>query len=135
MREEQEEVAVDTEVARALRTLVGEGGSEFDMARLRHTINERAAPILADRARRRSRRRLAMATLLPIALAASIALTLRVGTGIPDGAAPSPVAGIGLAIDELIRVMEADLPEQEFRLIVTGRADPESLLSFAVTER
>jgi hypothetical protein len=74
----------------------------------------------------------------PIAAAASIAVLLwagGIGRDGPTGAAVSvaaPGATYQLSIQEALL---ADMSEQEFRLLVSDRNDPDDLLMIAASER
>lgn len=110
---------------------------EPDWVRLRTSIVRRGRPVLARKARLAQHPWLAKAT--PLATAAGIALVLwfvpQVG---PDGvfAAGADSVRDEQLLDEtqVIEALEEDISEAEFRLLVSGRANPEAMLAVAVSE-
>ena len=109
--------------------------SEPDLERMREVIADRSAPILARRRAIRIARKLKPA--VPLALAASVAFALWIGPGLVERSGvqvPAPVAVENPADDLLVRVLDDDVTDQEFLLIVTGRSDPDALLSLAIGE-
>lgn len=126
----------DPTLAAALADLREDTPDDVDWDRLRSSINEKAAITLArKRARKMVLRR---RPLLPMAAAAMIAFALWMSPGILSNlSAPGPFAETNVPIDEeqlLVEVLDGDLTEQEFRLLVTGRAYPEVLLAFAISD-
>jgi hypothetical protein len=110
-----------------------------DWERLRRSINERAALPLGRRRRGRTAGlRRASRALVPLAVAAGVAYALWMGPSVIDEVL-TPEPGLELASDfdddMLVHALGGDLTEQEFRLLVTGRANPELLLAFAISER
>jgi hypothetical protein len=99
--------------------------AELPLARRRRLASEKS------RAGREWSRRL-----VPIAAAASLAF------GIWFGEISAPPAGGGIAIQDIRaflsdsdeEILQADVTEQEFRLLVSGRADPDGLLLIAIGE-
>jgi hypothetical protein len=122
---------------RTLNSALGEMRGDLpsvDWESLRHSIRQRAAPELE---RRRKVRVLRWARpLVPLAAAASVAMALWFGQGLLDTAEGTFHAIAGLEGDELlVEAMIADLSEQEFEMLILGRANPGALLSFAVDQR
>lgn len=124
----------DPALAAALRSLADEPPLEsVDWERLRTSIAARAElPLARLRARgsdrpvpARAAARLAR-PLLPLAVAASVALAVWVGTA---GEPPAAESAARLPVEEAFR---PDLSEQEFRLLVSGGTDPEALLRLAL---
>lgn len=135
--ERWEEPVSDPELRAALSSLEGEPPLEaVDWSALQRSIGARAELPLARRRRGAqpllrppaARARQGWRPLLPLAVAASIALVVWTG-----GGGETPEAAVGQLSPE--EVFEADLSEQEFRLLVSGGADPEELLLIALGER
>lgn len=133
--ETSREVAPDPELRAALRLVESEPPlEEVDWDALGSSIRARAELPLARRraeaegARARSGAARAWRPLIPLAAAASIALAVWLGGGedSPESAPVEPVSA-----EEAFR---PDLTEQEFRLLVTGRSDPEGMLRLALDE-
>ncbi|MEX2581937.1 MAG: hypothetical protein WD766_01610 [Gemmatimonadota bacterium] len=131
------EGVADPVLAAAMAELRKDVPKDVDWDGLRRSVSEQAELILA---RRRVRIwNIVPRPLVPIAVAASIAFALWAGpslfTQLTSGTGPTEVA---VEIDEeqiLLDALGADLTEQEFRLLVTGRADPDALLAFAIGDR
>lgn len=137
MRDEamhDQERMVDPAFRAALRHAAGEPPlEEVDWDALRSSIGARAALPLARRraGAQRSGTRWARA-LIPLAAAASVALAVWLGgagTGEPDAGSHTAAAPAAQTPEEVLRL---DVSEQEFRQLVSGRADPEALLMLAV---
>jgi hypothetical protein len=136
-RDVRQEKITDPMLAAAIADLRSEASEEVDLEHLRRSINRRAELLLA---RKRARwRGILPKPLIPIAAAAGIAFTLWAGPGLVDAwmTPPQPVS-LAVEMDEeavLLEALGSDLTEQEFRLLVTGRANPEALLAFAIGDR
>ena len=125
------EIRPDPLLAAALRSAEGEPPLDaVDWDALRTTVRERAELPLARR-RRPARTPRWLAPLVPLAAAASVAMALWVGGLTSDRAAPAAAraASGGVTTEEVLR---ADVSEQEFRLLVSGRSNPDVLLALAV---
>jgi hypothetical protein len=132
-----QEMRPDPLLGAALRWAEGEVPvDEVDWSAMRTTIRSRAALPLARR--RASAKPRWVRPVIPIAAAASIAVLLwagGIGRDGPTGAAVSvaaPGATYQLSIQEALL---ADMSEQEFRLLVSDRNDPDDLLMIAASER
>ena len=128
---ESRPLAPDPELGAALRSLEGEPPLEsVDWEKLRRSISTRAELPLAQRRRGPAKRGpLGWRRMIPLAAAASIALAVWMG-GSGD---PSQTRGEErLSAEE---VFHPDVSEQEFRLLVSGRSDPEELLLIALDEQ
>lgn len=136
MNSEDQRDRVEPRLAAAYDALRHEQAPEVDWERMRSSISRRAAPIMA---RRMARRVVAVPrAVVPIAMAAGIAFALWFG---PQLLLQTPSASeeIGTFADRedeaaLLKALDADLSEQEFRMVVTGRANPEALLAVAVAD-
>jgi len=133
----QEQRIADPLLAAALADLRSEAMEGVDLEALRRRIVARAE---LEMARRRARRwGFLPQPLVPIAAAASIALALWAGPGIVANlAGGGQELEFAAEIDEeqiLLDALGSDISEQEFRLLVTGRANPEALLAFVVSGR
>jgi hypothetical protein len=128
----------DPLLAAAMDELRGDQPVQVDWDRLRSSINERAALPLA---RKRGRRATVLARPLPrLAIAASVAFALWIGPGVyQDVFGPPVLASVAAPVvdhDELlVQALGGELSEHEFRLLVTGRANPEVLLAVAIGAR
>jgi hypothetical protein len=135
LEDRRDEIA-DPLLLAAFEDLRQEMPEGVDWGGLRAAINDRAAlPLARRRARRGSfiNRRF-----LPVAIAASVAFALWAGPGIYDQALGPRAGAAAAAIDSeeiLVRALGSDISEYEFRLLVTGRANPEVLLAVAVGTR
>lgn len=136
MSRHQGENSVADPVLRAvLEELRAEPQPVVDWEVLRSTIGKRAAPALA---KRRSRRFVRLPRqMVPLALAAGIAFALWLGPDVIQDRLQPAGTEIATTWDEEEILLQAlgDLTEQEFRLLVSGRAHPELLLAFAIGER
>ena len=136
MNREDPQHRIDPLVAAALAELRTEPAAQPDWERMHRSILDRAGPILA---RRRFRRVAAVARpLIPLALAASIAFALWLGPEMLIDR-PDPATSTASAVDledeaVLVEALLGDLSDQEFRMMVTGRANPEALLAVAVSD-
>jgi len=140
MKQKENEILRDPEIAAALRMIEAEPPlAEVDWEALRSTIVARAELPLAQRRTRSARRARWTRPLVPLAAAASIALAVWVnGLGRTDPAT-APIAAD--AESELLAptvtpedVFQADLTKQEFRHLVSGRANADALLLVAIDE-
>lgn len=135
MKQEQRHERLDPRLAAAYSDLRA-GTPEPDWDSLRGTIRKRAAPAL----RRRQARRFSKVPrpLVQLAAAASVAFALWMGPRLLlDAPASAPYADFAAFDDDavLVEALLADVTEQEFRQLVTGRANPEALLAVAVGAR
>ena len=109
---------------------------EPDWVNLRTSIVHQARPVLARKARLAQYPWLAKAT--PLATAAGIALLLwfvpQVGPGGEFGTAA--YGGGDDLVDEtqVIEALADDITDAEFRLLVSGRGNPEAMLAVAVSD-
>jgi hypothetical protein len=132
---EQDE-PVDGTLGAAFAELRQDVPQDVDWQALHAAINQRAELVLA---RRRRRYTISVPRpLIPLAAAASIALALWTGPTLMarflnQGAAE--VATTSDTDDILRQAFGDDLTDQEFNLLVTGRANPEALLAVAVGGR
>lgn len=134
----QQDIRRDPLVGAALRWADGEVPlDEVDWAAMRTTIRNRASLPLARR-RARSVRPKWLTPLIPLAAAAGIAMVIW--TGIPGSDAPgvngTAVAASGAAYQlSMQEALLADMSEQEFRMFVAERSDPDALLMIAASEQ
>ena len=138
MMHEEKEILRDPEIAAALRMIEAEPPlAEVDWDALRSTIVARAELPLAQRRTRSARLARWTRPLVPLAAAASIALAVWVnGLGHTDPGT-APIAAD--AESEIVAptatpedIFQADLTEQEFRHVVSGRATADALLLVAI---
>jgi hypothetical protein len=132
----QEQRIADPVLAAVLADLRADVPADVDLDELRRSIVARAELVMA---RKRARwRGFLPRPLVPIAAAASIALALWAGPGIVGGfTSNEQQLEFAAEIDQeqiLIDALGSDISEQEFRLLVTGRANPEALLAFVIGE-
>lgn len=138
MRQEEKDPQIypDPLVGEGLRLLQGEPPlDQVDWVGLRSAIGERAALPLARRRSRQERRHPWRVSLIPLAVAASIGLAVWVGTEVRDPSGATVAEGVAGEPRQTVTAEEvfgADVSEQEFRLLVSGRADPDGLLALAV---
>ena len=132
---QENEMLRDPEIAAALRLVEAEPPlHEVDWEALRSTIVARAELPLAQRRARSARLARWTRPLVPLAAAASIALAVWVnGLGAPE----SPIAEVtpeaaAPAAGSLEDVFQADVSEQEFRHMVSGRANAGDYLMVAI---
>lgn len=135
INEETNDIERDPELEAALRLIESEPPfDEVDWSALRSSITARAELPLARRRTRSARLARWTRPLVPLAAAASIALALWI-TG-PFGELANPIAsGAPDVVVPAVSpedVFQADLSEQEFRNIVSGRANADALLLLAV---
>lgn len=136
-REDRLERSTDPVLAAAMAELRADLPQEMDWDRLRNAINERAQLPLA---RRRLRAPLEfLRPLIPLSAAAGVAFLLWASpTMLEQLRAPAAMTESTAALEEdaiLVEALGGDLSEQEFRLLVTGRSNPEALLAFAIGAR
>jgi hypothetical protein len=127
----------DPQIGAALRALHREPPlEEVDWEALRGSIRDRAALPMARRRKRAAAPPRWVRPLLPLAVAASVALALWIGTELGEGRldtiAVERSAAPAAAEPSVEEVFGADLSEQEFRLLVSERANPDELLLVAV---
>jgi hypothetical protein len=129
---------MDPFLAAALQKLRDEPPPAVDWDRLRSSINDSARLPLA---RRRTRAAvLNPRRLVPLAAAAALAFAFWASPPLLErvlGPA-TPMEQATLILDDeeiLVRALGDDISDDEFHLLVTGRAHPEALLSFAVRAR
>jgi hypothetical protein len=128
----------DPLLAAAMRELREETPPSVEWDRLRTSIN--ASATLPLRRRRWRRNALSPRGLIPLAAAAGLAFALWASPSLVDRALHPGGFGemIALEFDDeeiLVRALDHDLSDDEFHLLVTGRSNPEVLLSFAVGGR
>ena len=139
MMQEEKEILRDPEIAAALRMIESEPPlQEVDWDALRSSIVARAEMPLARRRTRSARLARWTRPLVPLAAAASIALAVWVN-GL--GRSEPGTAAIAESGTEFVGpsatpedVFQADLTEQEFRHVVSGRANADSYLLVAIDE-
>lgn len=136
MNSEDQPDRLDPRLAAAYEALRDESSVEMDWERMRSSISRRAEPIIA---RRKVRRIVAIPrALVPLAMAAGIAFALWLGPQLllQTPGASEEFGALADLEDEaaLLQALDADLSEQEFRMVVTGRANPEALLAVAVAD-
>lgn len=129
----REELDRDPYLAACLRAAEGEVPmDEVDWSSLRASIESRAALPLA-RMRRRSRPRRWTGPIVSLAAAAGIAAVALVGTlhraptATPAQSAQVAIAP-GLTIEDAMR---ADVSDQEFGILISGRENADALLQIA----
>ena len=131
----EQEIKPDPAIAAALRWIDGEPPmAEVDWTALRSAVRSSAELPLARRRARSTRVRRWTGALIPLAAAASVALTLWIGSGALDGSGTiaegePTVPARAMSAEEVFR---SDLSEQEFRLLVSGNAHPDALLMIAL---
>ncbi|MEX2572404.1 MAG: hypothetical protein WD737_13985 [Gemmatimonadota bacterium] len=133
-REERRDQVSDPVLEAALAELRSDVPDDVDWGALRQSINERAQLALARRRVRRSHP--TFRAVARLAVAASIAFALWMGPGLVnqvlDPASSTALTEVATQDEMLAEALASDLTEQEFRLLVTGRANPEELLAFAL---
>lgn len=127
---------LDPILAAAYKELRDEPSPDVDWEGLRRAIEDRAHPLLA---RRRARGLVRLSRpLVPLALAASVAFALWIGPAVVEqmrGGEQVTVAPVASDVDEIfVRALDGDLSDHDFRLLVTGRSNPEVLLAFAISD-
>ena len=137
MMQEEKEILRDPEIAAALRMIESEPPlQEVDWDALRSSIVARAEMPLARRRTRSARLARWTRPLVPLAAAASIALAVWVNGLDAPGSGTAPVAEGGAEIVAPTAspeaVFQADLTEQEFRHVVSGRANAGDYLMVAI---
>ena len=135
MMQEENEIRRDPEIAAALRMIDSDPPlAEVDWDALRSAIVARAELPLAQRRTRSARLARWTRPLVPLAAAASIAMALWVnGLDRPDsGAIAEGDSGTLTPAVTPEDVFQADVSEQEFRLLVSGRANADALLLVAL---
>lgn len=125
----------DPELAAVLREVDAAAPDRLDAGRLRAAVLARAEPALA--ARRQQARWWEHAArwarpAIPLALAASLALAYLVGnTTLPTGSAPETTAA---SLPHLEDVLSSELPDAEYRVMVSSEGETEALLRLALQE-
>jgi hypothetical protein len=126
----------DPRLGAALRWVAGDAPmEEVDWSALRGAIRDRSElPIARLRARRRRARW--TRPLIPLAAAAGIGAVALLGgrLGLQPDPAPVRTAAAAPAVSPE-EVLTSNLPDEEFRLLVTSRSDPDDLLRMALDER
>ena len=136
MIREDTEDRMDPRLAAALAELRREQVPERDWEQMRAAIQMRARPILERKAK--TRVLMIPRPLLHLAAAAGIAFVLWMGPRVLMDSTGAPSGDVALEIEEeaaLLEALVADVSDQEFRLLVTGRSNPDALLSVAVSQR
>jgi negative regulator of sigma E activity len=138
--EENNEIERDPELAAALRLVEPEPPfAEVDWEALRLSVVARAELPLARRRTRSARLSRWTRPLVPLTAAASVALALwftgqrgtqQTTTAAVAHSGPAAVAPSVTPED----VFQADVSEQEFQNMVSGRANPDALLLVAIGE-
>lgn len=124
----------DPLLAGAFEELRQDAPSNVDWEGMHRSIHDRAELVFARRKHQRTRH--TRRQFMPVALAASIALALWSGPALieritADRAGVEVAAGIDS--EAILReALGGDLTDQEFDLLVTGRAYPEALLAVAI---
>lgn len=128
------ELRPDPVMGAALRWAEGEVPlDDVDWGAMRSTIRSQAALPLARR--RETAKPRWIRPFIPLAAAASIAALLWAGGVGRDGPA-SPAIAAGTAHQISIQeALLADMSEQEFRLLVADRNDPDDLLMIAASQQ
>ena len=139
MTQENNELFRDPEIAAALRMIESEPpASQVDWEALRSSIVARAELPLAQRRTRSARLHRWARPLVPLAAAASIALAAWVNGAIGPARLSNPIADSNAeTVAPAVTpedVFQADVSEQEFRLLVSGRANTDALLLMAAGE-
>jgi hypothetical protein len=139
MTQENNEMYRDPEIAAALRMIEREPPvAEVDWEALRSSIVARAELPLAQRRTRSARLHRWTRPLVPLAAAASIALAVWVNGAIGPAPISNPIAeGSTESFAPAVTpedVFQADVTEQEFLLLVSGRANTDDLLRVAAGE-
>jgi hypothetical protein len=125
----------DPRLATALRWVEGEAPvDEVDWEALHGAIHARAELSVARR--RTSRRARWTRSLLPLAVAAGIGGAALVGGSLRDRTQSAPLrtatADPAVSAEE---VLTSNLTDEELRLLVTSRSDPDGMLRMAIDER
>ena len=135
MNSEFRQDRIDPLLEAAYAELRSEPVAEPDWEALRRSIGRRAEPILS----RGKVRRIVHSSrsLMPLAVAAGVAFALTVGPAqVREMMAPQATVAIDMDADAIMdHAMDADLSDQEFERLVTGRANPEAFLVSAMTEQ
>ena len=136
-RHDRRERSADPLLEEGFAALDDDMPADVEWERLRRSIRDQAAPVFANR--RKQRYMSQLRPLMTLAAAASIAGALLVAPGLferfPDSApvvAEAPVTRDAEQV--LVEALDSDLTDDEFRLVVSGRAYPEELLAFAIGE-
>jgi hypothetical protein len=129
-------VIPDPRLAAALRWAEGEAPvNEVDWEALHGAIHARAELSVARRRRTRQRARWTR-SLVPLAVAAGIGGAALVGGTLRDRTQSAPLrtatADPAVSAEE---VLTSNLTDEEFRLLVTSRSDPDGMLRMAIDER
>jgi hypothetical protein len=138
MMQQENEIRRDPEIAAALRMIEGEPPlADVDWEALRSAIVARAELPLAQRRTRSARLARWTRPLIPLAAAASIAMAMWAnGLRAPEPVT-APIADgnaeiVAPAVTTVEDAFQADVTEQEFRLLVSGRANADALLMVAL---
>lgn len=127
------EITPDPVLGAALRWVDGDAPlQEVEWDSLRRNIRDRAAFNLAQRRTSRRARGRWIRPLVPLAAAASVAMAVWLGGGGGAGTnTTAELAGSGQARHASEEVLFTELSEQEFRMVVSGRSNPNELLMIA----
>lgn len=138
MNQQEEMIQPDPTLGATLRWMDGEPPvHEVDWDRLRATVRARAELPLARRRSSLSRVRGWARPLVPLAAAAGVALAMWTGDRIGQKEAGAPMAEGVIAAPPVITAEEAfqaDLSDQEFQQVVSGRHNPDALLLLAIQD-
>jgi hypothetical protein len=110
--------------------------NEPDWNQMRRAIAKRADPLLRHR---RANKFVRMARpVMPLALAASVAFSLWIGPSVladfmADGSTEFSTSLT--SEDGLVKVLDGNVTDQEALRLVTGRANPDEWLAFAINEQ
>lgn len=134
MSSEHRDQVTDPLLASAFAELRQDESPDVNWEGMQRSINDRAELVFARRKRQRSRT--VRRPLMPLAMAASIALAVWTGPALIERMTTDGT-GFEVARDmdpEMIlrEALSGDLTEQEFDLLITGRAYPEALLAVAI---
>jgi hypothetical protein len=126
---------IDPLLEAAYAELRAEPVPEPDWDALRSSISRRTNPVLS----RRKVRRLVHTSrpLVPFAIAASLAFGLWIGPAqVREMMGPQTAVAIEMDAEAIMdHAMNAELSDQEFERLVTGRADPAAFLVSAMGEQ
>jgi hypothetical protein len=136
MNQDRHEEVADEWLNAALVDLRREVPANVDWDGLHHSIHDRAELVFA---RRRKNAAAVRRPFIPLALAAGLALMLWSGPALLQrvtSETPAIAAAVEFDSEAILReALGGDLTEQEFDLLVTGRAYPEVLLAVAIDNR
>ncbi len=129
----QDPIEQDSGLGAELRAVsADQTATDVDWAALRASINRRAAPELARRARPRRGH-----LVVPMMLAASIALFVllpRMPDGTNPGAADDEFGGTTSGRITVDDILDADMSDRQLRALLFGAGDVDDLLAIAAAE-